>query len=70
MLSKVAKGLIRGYQMFLSPYIGARCRFWPTCSHYAVEAIDRYGLTKGSLLAGRRLLKCHPLNSGGVDPVP
>ncbi len=62
--------LIRGYQRLLSPLLGPRCRFHPSCSHYAVEAIERFGLVRGTGLALRRLVRCHPLNPGGEDPVP
>lgn len=61
---------IKGYQRFLSPLLGSNCRFHPTCSCYAIEAIDRFGVAKGSWLASKRILKCHPLNAGGEDPVP
>ena len=69
-LSKIATGLIRGYQILISPMLGQNCRFAPTCSSYAIEAINRFGVLKGSWLAGKRILKCHPLNAGGNDPVP
>ena len=62
--------LIRAYQLGISPYIGQRCRFYPSCSSYAIEAIQRHGGGRGSLLAARRLCKCHPFHAGGVDPVP
>jgi len=65
-----ARAAIRGYQLTLSPLIGNQCRFHPTCSHYALEAIERHGLLKGSMLAIRRLLRCHPFHPGGFDPVP
>jgi putative membrane protein insertion efficiency factor len=65
-----ATGLIRAYQFFISPFIGPRCRFYPSCSEYTLEAINRYGLPKGVYLGTRRLLKCHPFHSGGFDPVP
>ena len=68
--SHAATGLIRGYQFFVSPFIGPRCRFYPSCSEYALEAISRYGLPKGVYLGTRRLLKCHPFHPGGFDPVP
>ncbi|MDO9600174.1 MAG: membrane protein insertion efficiency factor YidD [Azoarcus sp.] len=64
------RGLIRGYQLFISPLLGPRCRFYPTCSHYALEAIDTHGALKGSWLALRRVLRCHPWHPGGLDPVP
>jgi putative membrane protein insertion efficiency factor len=62
--------LIRGYQVIISPVLGPACRFYPTCSDYAVQALTRYGVIKGSYLAGKRLLRCHPFHPGGVDPVP
>lgn len=61
---------IRGYQKVLSPLLGPSCRFYPTCSHYAIEAIERFGAVKGGWLTTKRLLKCHPLHPGGEDPVP
>ena len=62
--------LIRFYQIALSPYFGSQCRFSPTCSQYAREAITRHGALKGTWLAGARLLRCHPWHPGGYDPVP
>lgn len=62
--------LVRGYQYGISPLIGPRCRFLPTCSEYAVEALERHGGVRGSVLALRRLLRCHPFSRGGLDPVP
>ena len=62
--------LIRFYQVGISPLIGPGCRFQPTCSQYAIIAINRYGVVKGTYLAVRRLLKCHPFHKGGYDPVP
>jgi putative membrane protein insertion efficiency factor len=61
---------IRGYQLLLSPFLGGHCRFHPTCSEYARFAIAEHGAARGSLLALRRILRCHPLNAGGFDPVP
>jgi len=61
---------IKGYQRFISPLLGSNCRFNPTCSVYATEAITRFGVIKGGWLASKRILRCHPLNDGGDDPVP
>jgi putative membrane protein insertion efficiency factor len=61
---------IRAYQLLLSPLFGRQCRFYPTCSSYAREAIEKYGLLRGIFLGGKRLLKCHPFHPGGVDLVP
>lgn len=63
--------LIRAYQKIISPALPANtCRFYPTCSHYAYQAVYRYGVLKGGYLAIHRLLRCNPLNEGGYDPVP
>lgn len=62
--------LLRAYKLAISPYLGQRCRFFPSCSEYAAQAIRGHGAWKGSLLAGKRLCKCHPWHPGGVDPVP
>ncbi len=70
MMKKIFLFLIRLYQLGISPYIGPHCRFTPTCSRYAYEAITKYGAVKGGYLAVRRLLKCHPFHEGGYDPVP
>lgn len=63
-------GLIRFYQLGISPFLPSRCRFYPSCSHYAVEAIQIHGPLKGFWLAIKRIGRCHPLNPGGYDPVP
>ena len=62
--------LIRGYRMFISPLYPPTCRFHPTCSQYAIQAIERFGPWRGSFLAVRRILRCHPFHPGGYDPVP
>jgi len=70
MISRLFILLIKGYQRFVSPLFPPRCRFYPTCSHYAVEALSRHGLFRGSALALWRLLRCGPWTDGGYDPVP
>jgi uncharacterized protein len=62
--------LIRGYQRFISPALPPSCRFHPSCSQYALEAVTRHGALKGGWLAVRRLARCHPFHPGGFDPVP
>jgi len=62
--------LIRGYQRLISPLLPPSCRFYPSCSQYALEAVTRHGALKGSWLAARRLVRCHPFHPGGYDPVP
>ncbi len=62
--------LVQGYRLLLSPWLGASCRFTPTCSAYALEALQRHGAARGSYLAARRLMRCHPWCAGGCDPVP
>lgn len=63
-------GLVRIYQCLLSPLLGPRCRFYPSCSAYAAEALQRHGAFRGGWLSARRIARCHPLNDGGLDPVP
>lgn len=62
--------LVRGYQVVLSPLLPSTCRFYPSCSAYAVEALERHGAWRGTKLAARRLARCHPFHPGGYDPVP
>jgi len=62
--------LVQGYQMMISPWLPTSCRFYPTCSDYAIEAFGKYGMMRGLWLSLKRISRCHPWNSGGVDPVP
>ena len=62
--------LVRGYRLLLSAWLGSSCRFVPSCSAYAIEAISKYGAARGSWLAARRIARCHPFRPGGYDPVP
>ena len=75
--NKLTRGLktllilpIRGYQYLISPLLGSNCRFYPSCSHYMIEAIETHGILKGGYLGIRRILRCHPYSEGGMDPVP
>ncbi|MFA5493597.1 MAG: membrane protein insertion efficiency factor YidD [Porticoccaceae bacterium] len=69
-MKKLLKVVIKGYQYLVSPFLGQNCRFHPSCSAYASEAIDTHGALRGSWLALRRLFRCHPFHPGGVDLVP
>ena len=69
MMRLLALGLVRLYQLLVSPLLPPACRFWPTCSNYSVQAIDRYGVARGVWLSLRRLGRCHPFHPGGYDPV-
>jgi uncharacterized protein len=70
MLSKMMMKIIRFYQIVISPLKPPSCRFYPTCSHYGLEAVQRFGALKGGFLTIKRILKCHPLHPGGFDYVP
>jgi len=70
LLVHALRWLICGYQLIISPLLGPRCRFHPSCSHYAQEALQKHGLRRGGWLALRRIARCHPWHPGGVDPVP
>jgi hypothetical protein len=69
-MRRLALGLIRFYQRFISPVLPSSCRFHPTCSHYTYEAIEVHGFVKGTILGIKRIARCHPFNPGGYDPVP
>lgn len=67
---RILLGLIRGYQYALSPFLGAHCRYFPSCSEYTYQAIMQYGVIRGGWMGVRRLMRCHPWHPGGMDPVP
>ncbi len=69
-MKTVVIGLIRVYQKYISPMTPPSCRYTPTCSQYAVEAVSKYGVPKGGYMAVKRVLRCHPFHEGGYDPVP
>ncbi|MBR2515436.1 MAG: membrane protein insertion efficiency factor YidD [Halomonas sp.] len=70
LMGGVMVGLVKVYQYTISPLLGPRCRFWPSCSSYTIEAIQVHGPFKGAWMAAKRIVKCHPGNPGGMDPVP
>jgi putative membrane protein insertion efficiency factor len=70
MMARILISVVKVYQLLLSPFFGQQCRFYPTCSHYAVEAIQKHGALLGSYYTVRRLLRCHPWCDGGHDPIP
>ena len=69
-MNRLLVWLLRGYQLLVSPMLGQNCRFYPSCSNYAIEALEVHGAARGGWLALRRVCRCHPWNDGGVDPVP
>lgn len=69
MPARVAIGFVRAYKRFVSPLLPPSCRFTPSCSQYTIEAIERYGLLRGVLKGGWRIMRCHPFSKGGADPV-
>jgi putative membrane protein insertion efficiency factor len=69
-MARILIWLIKAYQMLLSPFFGQQCRFYPTCSQYAIEVINKHGAIAGSYYTIRRLLRCHPWHAGGHDPIP
>ncbi|MGB9593713.1 MAG: membrane protein insertion efficiency factor YidD [Anaerolineae bacterium] len=69
-MRRLVLALIRFYQRYISPGLPPSCRFYPTCSHYTYEAVERYGVVKGGWLGIKRILRCQPWNPGGYDPVP
>jgi len=69
-MARILIWLIKAYQVLLSPFFGQQCRFYPTCSHYSIEAINKHGAIVGSYYTVRRLSRCHPWHAGGHDPIP
>jgi len=70
MLKQIFILLVKGYQFLISPLLGNNCRFYPSCSQYMIQAIERFGIIKGIYLGIKRLSKCHPWHEGGMDPIP
>lgn len=69
-MRSVALGMIRFYKRYISPGLGSNCRFYPSCSEYTYQAVEKYGVLRGSLMGGWRIMRCNPFNKGGYDPVP
>jgi hypothetical protein len=70
MMARILVGIVKAYKLVLSPFFGQQCRFYPTCSQYAVEALQKHGAICGSYYTAHRLLRCHPWCAGGHDPIP
>jgi putative membrane protein insertion efficiency factor len=70
MMTRVLIWIVKAYQLLLSPFFGQQCRFYPTCSQYSVEALQKHGALLGSYYTLRRLVRCHPWCAGGHDPIP
>ena len=69
-MKKMMIGMVRGYQRYISPLTPPSCRYYPTCSNYMIQAIQKHGAVKGTLMGTARILRCHPFTKGGYDPVP
>jgi hypothetical protein len=69
-MKRILAALIRGYSLFISPFLGHHCRYYPSCSAYALEAIEKHGAWRGLWLGIKRVSRCHPFHEGGYDPVP
>ncbi len=69
-MQKILIWIVKGYRYVLSPYLGSHCRYHPSCSSYAITALERHGFVKGVSLSVKRVLRCHPWHEGGFDPVP
>ena len=70
MIKKIAIKGIKVYQRYISPYKGTKCPYYPSCSHYGIEAVDKYGAVKGGMMTAWRIMRCNPFSKGGYDPVP